>query len=132
MNSGLFYSAQIKKKGFQLYAGLVTMTALISNDQKTFTAKTEEMFYPPATTKAPTIFSSTEGAAVEGTGGTAYVFPGGFSMNALPVAVPQISIGSFMGTEASFRFIDIELDENLGSLNLTGFGIRHSFLWKLP
>ena len=132
MNSGFFHSARIEQNGFQLYVGLVTMVAPIADDQKVFTAQTEGLFYPQTTAEVPTIFGDNETVKVEGTGGTVYVFPGGFDMNAFPIAVPQISIGAIMGTEAMLRFIDIQIDENLGKLNLIGFGVRHSISQYFP
>ncbi|NOZ60569.1 MAG: hypothetical protein GXO74_02700 [Calditrichaeota bacterium] len=132
MNSGFFHSAHIERNGFQFYGGIVTMFAPIADDQKVFTAQTEGLFSPPTTAEAPTIFGNSENVAVEGTGGTAYVFPGGFDMTTFPIAVPQLSFGSIMGTEAMLRFIDIKLDDNLGKLSLVGFGVRHSVSQYFP
>ncbi len=132
MNSGFFHSAKIEKNGFQIYVGLVTMMAPIADNQKVFTAQTEGLFYPPTTAEVPTIFGENESVPVEGTGGTVYVFPGGFNTSAFPIVVPQISVGAIMGTEAMLRFFDIELDENLGRLNLIGFGVRHSISQYFP
>jgi hypothetical protein len=135
MNSGFFHHAKVKKAGLSIYAGMVTMTAFVAEDQKTFTASTEELFYPPATAEAPTIFGKSESVAIEGVGGTAYLFPPGFDVKMVPVAVPQVSIGSLLGTEALLRYMDLDLGENWGQLQLFGWGVRHSisqYLASLP
>ncbi|MBN1542030.1 hypothetical protein JW992_07760 [candidate division KSB1 bacterium] len=132
LNSGLYHQARIKKSGLQLHFALVTMTAPIAEDQKTFTATTEDLFYPKTTVEAPTVFGRSENIAVEGVGGTAYIFPAGFDIKSVPVAVPQLSIGSLFGTQATLRYIEIDLGENWGPLNLYGWGIRHSINPYLP
>lgn len=48
-------------------------------------------------------------------------------MKLLPLAAPQISLGTVYGTQAVFRFLpDMELDEDLGKLKYFGFGIQHN------
>ncbi|MBX2840946.1 MAG: hypothetical protein KTR26_04195 [Flammeovirgaceae bacterium] len=126
MNSGLFRDAKVKKKGFQMYLGLVTTTAMISNNSKTFNAQTEEGFSPSQTVVAPTIFGSTSMVSAKGNEGTETYFPGGLGMNILPVAFPQLSIGSVLGTEATIRFYAFDVNEDLGKLNMLGLGVRHS------
>ncbi|MDN5217003.1 hypothetical protein QQ020_33340 [Fulvivirgaceae bacterium BMA12] len=125
MNSGLYHSAKIDS-GFQLYIGVVTTTALIADNQKTFTATTEGLFDPETTADAPTIFGAVEGTTVEGVAGTTYNFPGGFDLNILPLAIPQLHIGNLFGTEATFRYIAVDLGDNFGKLNVFGWGVRHS------
>ena len=125
MNSGLYHSAKIES-GFKLYIGVITTTALIADDQKTFTATTEGLFNPETTAEAPTIFGAIEGATVEGEAGTTYNFPGGFDLNILPLAIPQVHIGNLFGTEATIRYIAVDLGDNFGRLNVFGWGVRHS------
>ncbi|RPH89902.1 MAG: hypothetical protein EHM72_19770 [Calditrichaeota bacterium] len=126
LSSGLNQTAQIHRSGLHIRFGLHTMTALVSDDQKTFTAKTQGDFSPEQTADAPTIFGSTEGASVVGVAGTGYLFPGGLDIDRLPIAVPQVTIGSLRGTELVVRFIQMDLDDNFKELSLTGYGLRHS------
>ncbi|WP_020533779.1 DUF6588 family protein [Flexithrix dorotheae] len=126
MNSGLFRDAKVKKSGFQMYLGLVTTTALISNNSKTFSAETEDGFTPSQTVTAPTIFGSTNVVVAKGDEGTETYFPGGLGMDIMPVAFPQLSIGSILGTEATVRFYAFDVSEDLGKLNMLGLGARHS------
>jgi hypothetical protein len=47
-------------------------------------------------------------------------------MNILPLAVPQLSVGGLYGTEVSFRYFGIDISDDVGKMNLFGWGIRHS------
>jgi hypothetical protein len=42
------------------------------------------------------------------------------------LAIPQLTVGSLYGTEASVRFFQAKLGDNIGQLKLWGFGARHS------
>lgn len=126
LNSGFYQNGRISKSGLHIYIGMETMLAIIANDQKTFLARTEAPFTPQTAVLAPTIFGSSDGAAVAGTGGTIFNFPGGLNLTKLPFAVPQVRVGSLWGTEASLRFVEVKIDENIGRVKLFGFGARHS------
>lgn len=132
LNSGWYHSARIPKTGFHIKVGLETVIALIGNKQKTFTATTESPFYPTTTAEVPTIFGSTQVISVEGQAGTVYNFPGGFDIKILPIAVPQLTVGALFGTEASVRYFDMKISDDLGKLSLFGFGLRHSISQYLP
>jgi len=125
MNSGLYHSAKIDS-GFHFFIGVITTTALISNDQKTFTATTEGFFSPQRMAEVPTIFGAVEGVTVEGDAGTSYQFPGGLNLDILPIGVPQLEIGNIYGTQGTVRYIAVDLGDNFGKLTLFGWGIRHS------
>ena len=126
LNSGFYRGARIKTFGFHIYIGVEAMVALIADDQKTFTAKTEAPFSPAQTAEAPTIFGSGQGAAVTGTGGTVFNFPGGLDIKKMPLAVPQVTVGSILGTQATLRFANAKIDDNIGEVKLFGFGAQHS------
>jgi hypothetical protein len=45
----------------------------------------------------------------------------------LPLAAPQLSIGTFYGTKLSFRYLpDLEITPEIGKLNYIGYGIQHN------
>jgi len=44
----------------------------------------------------------------------------------LPLAVPQVSVGSILGTQATVRFVNAKIDDNIGEVKLFGFGAQHS------
>lgn len=126
LNTGLINSAGISKDQFNIRFSLELMLAPISDDAKTFMAQTEEPFFPDTTVSAPTVFGSTEGSTVTGTGGTEYLFPGGLNVAKFPFLIPQLSIGSIYGTQVIIRYIDIKIDDSIGRVKTFGFGIRHS------
>ena len=49
----------------------------------------------------------------------------------LPLAAPQASIGTILGTKFSLRYLpSVELDKKIGKFEYTGFGIQHNpFMW---
>ncbi|MEM6522209.1 MAG: DUF6588 family protein [Bacteroidota bacterium] len=122
MNSGWFRHAKVNKKKFQFYIGLVTTGALIKDEQQTFEANS---IYG-GTVTAPTIFGSTEAAVNEGPNGLEENFPGGVDYGLLPLAVPQVSVGGLFGTELSVRWFSIDIGDDIGQLDVIGWGIRHS------
>jgi hypothetical protein len=132
LNSGINQSVSIPRVGFRFKVGVHFMTAFISDAQRMYSAKTEEPFLPQQTAQAPTILGSSEGAEVDGIAGTVFIFPGGLDVKRLPLAVPQASIGSILGTEAVVRYIQLDLDDNFKELKLLGYGFRHSLSQYLP
>ncbi len=132
LNSGLFHSARIPFIGINIELSIETSTALVKDEQKTFTATTEGLFEPVQSVEVPTIFGESAPVTVSGIGGTAYAFPGGFDVKRFPVAVPQLTIGSIMGTQAVVRYMKIDTGDDLGSLKILGYGVRHSISQYLP
>ncbi len=128
-NSGLFHNAKVKKKGFQIYIGVVAQVATISNSAKYFNAYTDSDLFPPqGSYKVPTIFGPTDEVSVpiEGTSDMYhYVFPGGLDVDYLPLAMPQITVGSLFGTDFTARYITLDVDD-YGKLDVFGWGVRHS------
>ena len=136
LNSGLFHNAKIKKLGFQLYLGVVGQVATIPSSAKYFTAHIDEpRFGAPQNIKAPTIFGPTEGALIQNPdNGLSEYLPAGLDINYLPLAMPQLTIGSLYGTDFTVRFISVDA-EDFGEVKLFGWGLRHSidqYLPKLP
>lgn len=132
LNSGFFHNAYIPKKGFRLQLGVVTTMALIKDEDKTFEATTDDFFTPQQTVQAPTIFGNTQAVRVDGSGGTIYNFPGGLSVDMLPLAVPQATLGGLFGTEVLVRFFATDLGDDLGNIDLLGLGIRHNIDQYFP
>jgi hypothetical protein len=132
LNSGLYHNAYIREKGFQVYLGVAYMHAPIPERRRTFTGSTQGYFYPTQQVKAPTIFGKSELVAVDGDGGTEYVFPGGLDLNNLPLAVPNLTIGSLYGTNATFRWAAYDIGDQVGKVELLGWGLRHSIDQYIP
>ncbi len=135
LNSGLFHQAFVSKNGFQLYIGVVGQVAVIPDDQKHFQAYTESNLYAPeGPHKVPTVFGPNEVVVVpvEASSGLIdYAFPAGFNIDYMPLATPQITIGSLLGTDLTVRYVTLDLDD-LGDLDLFGWGIRHNLIQYLP
>ncbi|PID92964.1 MAG: hypothetical protein CSA95_09025 [Bacteroidetes bacterium] len=137
MNSGLFHTAYIRSgMKFQLYFGLQTMFAYIPESSKSFEAKTEGDYFPEMTVEGvPTICGDPDGKIVEGPEGTKYYFPGGFDLDYLPYATPQLTVGSLYGTDFTVRLLSarpmasrlsMEEQEWINSLYMLGWGVRHN------
>jgi hypothetical protein len=131
LNSGFYHSARIKK-GFHLSLDVHSMLAQISDEQRVFKATTEGGFSPVQTVEAPTIFGKAEPVFVNGIAGTFYAFPSGLNVARMPLAVPQVTIGALFGTEATVRFMQMDLGDNFKQLKLLGYGIRHSVSQYIP
>jgi len=126
LNSGWYHNAYIQEKGFQLYIGVTAMSAIIPEKNKTFSATTQGFFTPTQSVDAPTIFGKSETVTVDGDGGLTYSFPGGLELNNLPMAVPNVTIGSLYGSDLSFRWAAYNIGEDVGKVQILGGGIRHS------
>jgi hypothetical protein len=127
LNGGLWSSAYIPPDGFHMSFDTRVVAVLFSDDDETFDATTEDWFSPQQTVEAPTVVGSGDAVVISGDGGAQHPFPGGFSLNSFTLAVPQIRIGSYRGTEALIRYIALDTgDVELGNVSLYGFGLRHS------
>ena len=130
LNNGLYHTAYIPERGFHLYVGVETMLALIAEDQRTYTAVYNDPINGIIEEKgAPTVFGSKEDKSITGTNTTV---PGGFDIRAFPIIAPRITIGSLVGTELSFRWIELDLSADFGLLKINGFGLRHSISQYMP
>jgi len=127
LNGGLFHTARIPVSGFHISLETPVVAVLFADDEATFDAVTENGFSPEQTVDAPTIVGTGEAVIVTGDEGTSFAFPGGFDLNSFALAVPQLRIGSYMGTEALVRYIAINTgDVEIGDISLIGFGLRHN------
>lgn len=111
---------------------MVAMASFPAKSQKTFTGKTDSDFEPEQTTAVPTIIGAVQPVTVPGVNTTAYVFPGGYNLKALPMAAPQLTIGGIHHTEITGRYFAFQLEHNLGKVSLFGLGIRHGLNSYLP
>jgi hypothetical protein len=127
LNGALYHSAYIPESGFHMSLETRVVGVIFADDQRTFRATTQSGFSPETTVDAPTVVGPGEAVIVLGDAATEFAFPGGFDLNSFAIAVPQIRIGSYKGTEALIRYIAINTgDVEIGDLALYGFGLRHS------
>ena len=127
LNSGFAYDAHIPKAGLNVRVGVKLMGALISDDQKTFMSVAEEDVQANQT--LPTVFGGEEPVEVVDIGAS---IGGVWETGMVPLIVPQLTVGSFMGTEVTLRWFEYEVDESIGRIDLLGYGGRHSISQYLP
>ncbi len=128
INSGFFHSARIGKLGFHLQFGIAAMYAPIPQAKKNFSPVTEYGWNPDPGTLLSTIFGNEESVNIEG-----LEFPGGlWDTNFFPLAVPQLTIGSVLGTDVTVRYIKYKIDDEIGEIKLSGWGVRHSISQYIP
>ena len=126
MNSGHYYYANIPRAGLTLRLEIVPMGALVADDQKEY-----DLPLPwGGTGKAPTIFGNPDGATFTNPGGgSPYIATGGIiKASMMPFIVPQLRVGSFLGTEGTIRYMTTApfSNETFPKTELFGFGVRHS------
>jgi hypothetical protein len=131
LNIGWGISPRIDSS-FYLNIGIVGSNAFVLSPLRTFSATTEAPFEPQTTATAPTIVGDIDPVYVEGVNGTSYIFPGGASLEYAPLAVPQLTIGGFFGTELSGRFFTWNIGGDIGKFNMYGVGFRHDISRYFP
>jgi len=148
LNSGFYHSADLHGTlGFDV--GLKFGLAIMKDEDKVF-----DFVLPPSITFLGTTYvagtdydasvsSSTAvgvgtGTAVKikpgrpGAGTTIFTTPIGFDLKAVPLAVPQASIGLPFGLEVTGRFIPTISAGDAGKVSFVGFGLRHDIDQYLP
>ena len=131
-NSGFYNTAEIGGMGLHIQLQIVGMGTLIGDAEKTYQAVPPQP-YPQNAVQTATLFGGI-GAVVPGPApGLEYHFQNGqFKTSILPVAVPQLTIGNFFGTQASIRYVPIPSIGSFPKVTLVGFGVRHSISQYLP
>ncbi len=125
MNTAEFQSASIPFAGFNLTVGVHVMGATFADKDRTFTPV--DPLGLGFTGQAPTVIGGTQAGALTRSDHTAQMFPGGFDLSQFELAVPQIGIGSIMGTRAIVRWIQFDGGgTDLGKVKLLGIGLQHS------
>jgi hypothetical protein len=135
MMAGQYRTAAIPLMGFNISFDIVGMVALVGDDQKKYTAKTPDGFNP-ATFETATIFGDL-GTTVPNSSFPSLQYRGKdgiITSSVMPLAVPQLRIGSIAGTEAMIRFITVPKvgDGAFPEITLFGGGLRHSISQYLP
>jgi hypothetical protein len=135
MMAGQYRSAAIPKMGLSISLDIVAMAALVGDNQKSFTNKAPAGF-SPATYSTATIFGKTGSTVVDANlPALSYRSADGiFNTSMVPLAVPQLRIGSVYGTEAFIRFVSIpnSVTKSFSDITLFGGGIRHNISQYFP
>ncbi|MFQ5747369.1 MAG: DUF6588 family protein [Gemmatimonadota bacterium] len=153
MNSGLFHTARVHAPlGFDI--GVRAIGAVVPNADDTFVpvlpasvdfmgvtytspygpAGGSALLSPTAVGKGPGLVLQPQGSfrqAIVTAGQSPSSFdialPEGFDFPLVPYGAIQGSLGLILGTEATVRFIpSIEISQDVGSVEMFGFGLKHS------
>ena len=126
VNSGFYHSAAIPKAELNIEFSIIAMGAAVGEDQESFQANAPSGF-DPATFPTATIFGGQGTLVTDATTGLQYSGSGGIiSTSMFPQFVPQLKVGSFLGTEAIVRFIALPESEDIPEVIQFGVGGRHS------
>jgi len=135
MMAGQYRSAAIPKMGLSISLDIIAMAAIVGDNQKTFTNKSPAGF-SPGTYSTATIFGG-KGSTVVDANLPALSYrsaDGILNTSLVPLAVPQLRVGSFYGTEAFVRFVSIpkSITKSFPDVSLFGGGVRHNVSQYLP
>ncbi len=127
LNDGWFHSGKVPAFGPHFAFEVRVMSVKFGSDDETFQAVTEG-FVTETTVEAPTIIGPTDAVvATDPVTNAQFILPGGLDLSSFSLAVPQIRIGAFAGTEAIIRYFAIDTgDSEIGDISLFGIGGRHS------
>ncbi|WP_428655043.1 DUF6588 family protein [Runella sp.] len=124
-NTGHIHKTSVDS-GFHFYIGLTAFSTWFTDDKsRYFMGTTPNGFLPVQEVRAPTILGPREIVTVNGMNGTSYTFPAGLGTKSVLLAVPQITIGSILGTEFNVRFFGYDFGGDFGKLQFLGGGVRH-------
>jgi hypothetical protein len=101
------------------------MASFPSESMKTFMGKTTGGFTPPQTLEVPTIIGDKDLTILQGDSNSVFVFPGGYELRRMILGTPQLTIGGFLHSEVSGRFLSFSLDDDYGRVRFIGLGVRH-------
>jgi Family of unknown function (DUF6588) len=128
MQSGYFHSAAIPRVGFTFEFAIIGMTAPVTDDQKTCTMSTPTGFVP-ATFQNATLFGG-KGTTVQNSTipALSYKGPDGvFNVSMFPFGMPQVTVGSVIGTQVTVRYLPIpKAGNSIPEGKTWAVGIRHS------
>lgn len=133
LNSAIFRTGDVPLTGFSFTLGLKMMSVGFDDEDRTFEPVDPPGFTSTEQMSASTVIGATEATYIPGQGGTTFISPGGFDLENLTLAVPQLTIGNAMGTRAVLRYIAIDAgDADLGDISLFGIGAQHSISQYFP
>ena len=136
LNGGIWHTAYVPAEGFYIALETRLLATFFGDDQLTFnyTAGPDDLTPIDTSNPVPTVVGAAEGGVIPTTTPPGIAYAPGFDINSFALAVPQIRIGSFKGTEAVVRYIAIDAgDVELGNVGLIGVGARHSISqWMAP
>lgn len=127
LNSGYYRTAAVPVAGFHFEFDIIVMGAMVGDSEKKFNATTPSGF-TPATFESATIFGEKGKEVTDAPTQLSYRGADGvFNTTMMPMATPQIKVGSLYGTEFLGRFGYVPaLGDNFESTTLWAIGARHN------
>jgi len=133
LNTAIFHGASIPIAGLNFNIGIQAMGITFDDGDRKYQPSDPAGFTSLGSVDAPTIIGDTHAVAQQGQYGTTLYHPGGFDLDNFFVAVPQLTVGSVLGTRAIVRYISLDLgDAEIGDFSLWGIGLQHSISRYLP
>jgi hypothetical protein len=128
LNRASFHTAEIGK-GLEIYIGMKGIVAVIPGEEKTYNAVSP---YNGTIERTATVVGA-EGSTLQWDENGMQRYPDGFNWNLVPVMIPQLHIGNFLGTQVFVRYLpSTKFDDKVGDLDILGGGITHSISQYLP
>lgn len=125
INTGVWEWSAIPDK-FYLRLKVQAMMSFPDQSMRTFTGHTTGDFEPQQSAVVPTIVGDQDGVVLHGNDKTFYAFPGGYDLKRITLGTPQVTIGGFLNSEISGRFLSFPLGDDLERVRFIGIGGRHS------
>ncbi len=125
INTGMWEWSNFDKKFFVRFK-LQGMMSFPSSSMRTFQGTTTGNFQPQQTLTVPTVIGDPNSIILQGQDTSFYIFPGGYNLKRMTLGTPQLTVGGFLNSEVSARFLSFPLGQDLGSVRFIGLGFRHS------
>ncbi|HUR31255.1 MAG TPA: DUF6588 family protein [Saprospiraceae bacterium] len=125
INTGVWDWSTIDRD-FYLRIKLQGMVSFPTQSMRTFSGRTTGDFRPVQTAIVPTIIGDERSVVLHGDNNSIYVFPGGLDLQQVILGTPQITVGGFLNSEVTARFLAFPLNDNLDRVRFYGIGARHS------
>jgi hypothetical protein len=125
INTGVWEWSTIDQ-GFYLRLKLQGMVSFPTESMRTFTGRTTGDFSPMQTAIVPTIIGDDRSVTVRGDNNETYIFPGGLDMERVILGTPQITIGGFLNSELTARFLAFPIGDDMDRVRFYGIGGRHA------
>lgn len=131
LNTGVWEWSKIDQD-FYVRLKLQGMVSFPSESMRSFTGRTTGDFTPEQTATVPTILGSDDAVTIRGDDNSVYVFPAGLDMKQVILGTPQITIGGFLNSELTARFLAFEIGNDLDRVSMYGIGGRHAISNYFP
>lgn len=150
LNAGLFRTAEVGGTGLvpvvDVYVGVSVMGVSTAGSSSSFQPETEQFTTANGRTvtidygpdRVPTAFGEEQspGTATisdeQGNSTQVELPPGLLNTSIAPLAIPQVGVGTVLGTDAQVRYLPETSISSYGSVSLFGLSARHSISQYIP